>query len=179
MIAERDCTAGDCRDKAAGLTHGRMTRTIVPPSFGPLGLRVALGVLFLAHAYAKAFVFTFAGSAAFFEAHGLPGWTVAPVVAAETLGGLALVAGFRARLAALGLVPVMLGVLHVHAPNGWVFNAPGGGWEFGAFLLVALLVQALVGPGAYAVDDALRARSRAASGSGTMGVDAQENTQPM
>jgi putative oxidoreductase len=40
----------------------------------------------------------------------------------------------------------------VHLPNGWVFSAPNGGWEYPAFLIVASVVQALVGAGAYAVN---------------------------
>ena len=39
----------------------------------------ALGAVFLAHAGAKAFIFTFAGTAQYFEAHGFPGWTAWPV----------------------------------------------------------------------------------------------------
>lgn len=111
-------------------------------------LRVALGAVFLAHAYAKAAVFTFPGTEAFFEESGLPGWTAYPVFAAELVGGLALLVGYRARLAALGLVPVMLGALVPHAGNGWMFTSPGGGWEYVAFLLVALGAQAILGDGA-------------------------------
>ena len=114
----------------------------------PLLLRVALGAVFLAHAYAKAALFTFPGTAAFFAAHGLPGWTAYPVFAAELLGGAALVVGYRTRLAALGLVPVMLGGLVPHVGNGWMFTSPGGGWEYVAFLLVALAAQAVLGDGA-------------------------------
>lgn len=111
-------------------------------------LRVALGAVFLAHAYAKAAVFTFPGTEAFFEESGLPGWTAYPVFAAELVGGLALLLGYRARLAALGLMPVMLGALVPHVENGWMFTSPGGGWEYVAFLLVALAAQAALGDGA-------------------------------
>lgn len=125
---------------------------------GPTVLRVALGAVFLAHAGAKAFIFTFAGTAQFFEAHGFPGWTAWPVFLAELLGGLALVAGFRTRWVALGLVPVMLGALKPHLVNGWMFTNSGGGWEYVAFLLLALVAQALLGSGAYALDGARAAR---------------------
>jgi hypothetical protein len=37
------------------------------------------------------------------------------------------------------LLPVLLGALMVHAPNGWVFNAPNGGWEYPAFLALTAL----------------------------------------
>jgi putative oxidoreductase len=39
----------------------------------------------------------------------------------------------------------------VHLPNGWVFSAANGGWEFPALWTVLLVVQALLGAGAYAV----------------------------
>ncbi len=39
----------------------------------------------------------------------------------------------------------------VHVPNGWVFSAQGGGWEYPLFLIAASGVQALLGGGAFAV----------------------------
>ncbi|AKV03358.1 putative membrane protein [Labilithrix luteola] len=128
-------------------------------AFGPTALRIALGSVFVAHALAKAFTFTFPGTVQFFESFGIPGFTVYPVFFAELLGGLSLIVGFRTRAVALLLVPVMLGALVPHINNGWMFSNNGGGWEYVAFLIVALGAQALVGSGAYAVDSALsRAR---------------------
>ena len=118
----------------------------------PTALRMALGAVFIAHAYAKAFLFTFSGTAAFFAAHGFPGWTAYPVFAAELLGGLALLAGFRVRAASIGLIPIMLGAIVPHASQGWMFSNPGGGWEYVAFLIVALGAQSLLGSGAFALD---------------------------
>jgi putative oxidoreductase len=127
----------------------------------PSALRVALGAVFLAHAYAKAFVFTFPGTAAYFASHGFPGWTAYPVFAAELFGGLALVVGFQVRAVSLALIPIMLGALVPHISLGWMFTNAGGGWEYVAFLLVALVAQALLGSGAYALDRALaRAEAR-------------------
>ena len=119
--------------------------------FAGLTLRVALGGVMLAHGLAKIFVFTLPGAAGFFEAHGFPGWTAYPVTALEILGGAMLVAGVYTRLAAAVLIPVMLGALLVHAPNGWMFTNPGGGWEYVAFLIAALLAQSLLGDGAWAL----------------------------
>lgn len=128
--------------------------------FAPTLLRVALGAVFLAHAYAKAFLFTFAGTEQYFAAHGFPSFSVYPVFAAELLGGLALIAGYRSRVVALALVPVMLGALGPHLANGWMFTNQGGGWEYVAFLIGALLVQALLGDGALSVS-AWRPHTRA------------------
>ena len=149
-----------------------MSRFESSPSLGATVLRVALGAVFLAHAWAKAFVFTFAGTEQFFEAHGFPGWTAWPVFLAELLGGLALVAGFRTRWVALGLVPIMLGALKPHLANGWMFSNAGGGWEYVAFLILALVTQSLVGSGAFAVDGMRARRAASTEGSGLTGVHA-------
>ncbi len=114
-------------------------------------LRLGLGAVFLAHGFAKIFLFTLPGTAQFFAANGFPGWTAYPVTAAEVLGGAALVLGVRTRMVGVALLPVMLGALLVHLPSGWMFSAEGGGWEYVAFLLVALGAQILLGDGAFAL----------------------------
>lgn len=120
-------------------------------SFAPTLLRGGLGAVFLAHSYAKLAIFTMPGTVAFFEAHGFPGWTAYPVLALELLGGTALLLGFHTRLVALALIPVMAGALIPHLGNGWMFTNSGGGWEYVAFLMVALATQTLLGGGALAV----------------------------
>jgi putative oxidoreductase len=116
-------------------------------------LRVSMGLLFLAHgAVLKLGTFGLAGTMGYFGSIGYPPVLGAVVIAAEILGGLALVAGIGVRVVSLAFVPLMLGALLQHAGNGWVFSAPGGGWEFPAFWTVALLVQAGLGAGACALD---------------------------
>jgi len=120
--------------------------------WGALVLRVSLGAMFIAHGLIlKYFTYTLAGTAQFFESIGYPGALAYAVFFAETLGGIALVLGFQTRLVALALLPVLIGAIMVHAGNGWVFSAQGGGWEYPAFLIVASLVQALLGGGALAI----------------------------
>jgi putative oxidoreductase len=114
-------------------------------------LRLSLGVMFIAHAWLKLGVFTVPGFAGFLGQVGLPGFLAWPIILAEAIGGLALVLGVYARAVSVALLPVLLGALMVHAGNGWVFNAPNGGWEYPAFLAVAALVQALAGDGALAL----------------------------
>lgn len=114
-------------------------------------LRLGLGTMFIAHALLKYFVFTLPGTAQFFGSLGLPPLLAYPVFAAELVGGVLLIAGWHSRWVALALVPVMLGATWAHAGNGWLFTAPQGGWEYPAFLTVALLVQALLGDGALAL----------------------------
>jgi len=121
-------------------------------AYGALVLRVALGALLIAHFALKYFVFTPAGTAQFFDSIGLPPALAYLTMLVELVAGVALVLGIWARLAALAAVPVLLGaVVFVHLANGFFFSVPNGGWEYPAFWAVALLVQALVGDGAYAL----------------------------
>lgn len=127
---------------------------MIDPRLAPYGafvLRVALGVMFVAHAYLKLAVFTVAGFQGFLASLGLPAALAWPIILAELFGGLALVLGIYGRAVALLLLPVLLGALAVHAPNGWLFTAANGGWEYPAFLMVAAAVQVLVGDGAFAL----------------------------
>jgi putative oxidoreductase len=120
--------------------------------YAALVLRLTLGVLFLVHAGVKLFVFTPAGTAAFFGAVGLPPALAYLVIAAEVLGGLALILGLWTRLVALALVPILLGaIVTVHGANGFGFSNPKGGWEYPAVWAIALVVLALMGDGALAL----------------------------
>jgi putative oxidoreductase len=120
--------------------------------YAALILRITLGVLFLVHAGLKIFVFTPAGAAQFFGSLGLPPFLAYLTILAEVVGGFALILGFHARWAALALVPILLGaIVMVHGPAGFFFNNPNGGWEYLALWIVALLAQALLGDGPYAL----------------------------
>lgn len=127
-----------------------------PVALAALLLRLGLGTMFIAHALLKYFVFTLPGTAQFFGSLGLPPVLAYPTFAAELVGGVLLLAGWHSRWVALALVPVMLGATWAHAGNGWLFTAPQGGWEYPAFLTLALLVQALLGDGALALRRAAR-----------------------
>jgi putative oxidoreductase len=117
-------------------------------------LRLALGSMFIAHALLKVFVFTLPGTVQFFESVGLPGFLAYVTIAAELVGGLMLVLGIGTRWVAALLIPVLLGATWTHAPNGWLFTAANGGWEYPAFLSVAAFAQALLGDGAFALSSA-------------------------
>lgn len=120
--------------------------------YAALILRVALGIMFLAHSlYLKVFVFTLPGTVGFFESLGLPAIAAYLTIFAEIAGGIALILGIQTRLVSVALLPVLLGATWVHAGNGWLFSAEGGGWEYPVFLTVAAVVQALLGDGAHAV----------------------------
>ena len=131
------------------------------PDSAALVLRVSLGVLFVAHALLKYFVFTLPGTAQFFTSLGLPGVLAYVTFAAELVGGILLLLGIATRAVALGLIPILLGATWAHAGNGWVFSAPNGGWEYPAFWTLMLVVQALLGNGALALRGSAPALQRA------------------
>ena len=130
----------------------------VTAPYAALLLRLTLGVVFIAHGLFKVLVLQWPETTAFFVAHGFPEWTAYPVFVAEVLGGAALVAGFYTRAVAMALLPVLLGAFTVHWPNGWYFGGANGGWEYIAVLFAALLVQAGLGDGCFALA-ALRSAS--------------------
>lgn len=116
-------------------------------------LRITLGAMYLAHSVIlKLFTFGLSGTAAYFVSIGLPSWLAYATFAAEAIGGAMLVLGIQARWVALALTPALLGaIIWAHAANGWVFTAPGGGWEYPAYLIVLSLAQFALGDGSYAL----------------------------
>lgn len=78
------------------------------------------------------------------------GFVMHYVVLAHLCGGALLAFGLLTRLAAAIQVPVLLGAVVAHAPDG-IF-ALGQSLEFAAFVLVALLFIVVAGPGRLSVD---------------------------
>ena len=72
--------------------------------------------------------------------------------------------GLYTRFISLALTPLLIGaIVTVHAANGWLFSSAGGGWEFPAFWAATLVVQALLGDGAFALKIPSPARLAAAT----------------
>jgi putative oxidoreductase len=116
-------------------------------------LRVTLGLAFLAHGLAlKVMTFGIGGTMGYFGSIGYPPVFGAIVAVAEVAAGVALIAGVWVRAVSLLAIPIMVGATIQHLPNGWVFTAAGGGWEFPAMWTALLLVQAGLGAGAWALD---------------------------
>lgn len=121
-------------------------------AYGVLLLRIALGVMFIAHSVIlKLMTFTLAGTAQFFVSIGLPSWLAYATFLAEAIGGALLVLGVQTRWVALALSPILLGATWVHSANGWVFTAANGGWEYPLYLFLLCIAQAMLGDGAYAL----------------------------
>ena len=115
-------------------------------------LRIAVGVVFMAHGGQKLFVFGLDGVTGAFAGMGVPfAGIVGPLVAiGELLGGFALIAGIFTRLAGVGLSVIMLGAIFTaHLAAG--FFLPNG-YEFVLTLFAATAALALTGPGRYSVD---------------------------
>ncbi len=125
---------------------------INPADYGVTLLRLTLATMFLAHGLLKVFVFTLPGTAGFFESVGFPGFLAYVVAPAEIIAGVALLVGFRTRLVAAAMIPLLLGATTVHAGNGWVFSSANGGWEYPAYLVIAAIAQSLLGSGILALD---------------------------
>jgi putative oxidoreductase len=138
--------------------------------YATLILRVALGLMFLAHSvYLKLFVFTLPGTAQFFVGLGLPGWFAYAVFTVEAVGGLLLILGAQTRWVALALAPILAGATWAHWGNGWMFGYEHGGWEYPLYLTVLALVQGMLGDGAWALS---KSRAVAYSLSRARGVEA-------
>ena len=114
-------------------------------------LRVTLGAMYVSHAWFKITAFGVAGFAGWLDSLGLPGFMAGPVIALELVGGVLILTGFYTRYVSIALLPVLAVATWVHAPNGLIFSNANGGWEYPVFLMIASVVQALIGDGALAL----------------------------
>lgn len=127
----------------------------VATSLGAATLRLTLGVAFLAHGpYFKGYVTGVAEQEAQFAALGYPSILAWPVLVVEGLAGIAFILGFEVRLFALICLPILVAAIEAHSGHGWLFASPGGGWEYPAFWAGALVAQAFLGPGGFAISRA-------------------------
>ncbi|MCY1266978.1 putative oxidoreductase CatD [compost metagenome] len=124
--------------------------------YAALLLRIALGVMFLAHGLTKLLVFTPAGTAGFFQSVGFPGFLAYPVIAFEILAGILLVLGVYARWVGAIAAVQLLVASTVHFGNGWSFTNTNGGWEYPVFLVMSALAVTLTGEGACALKPSKR-----------------------
>ncbi len=88
---------------------------LASPPMAPSPCALALGVMFIAHAYLKFAVFTVPGFAGFLGSVGLPAAWPGRSSWPNSLGGVAILVGFHSRLVSLALLPILLGALVIHA----------------------------------------------------------------
>lgn len=127
-------------------------------------LRLALGVVIFPHGIQKTLGW-FGGAGfhrtmAFFTQSGIPAVFAFLAICAEFLGGLGLIVGFLSRIAAFGIICVMLvAVFRVHLANGffmnWAGNQKGEGFEFHILAIGIGLAILIRGAGALSVDRAV------------------------
>ena len=130
------------------------------PTWAALPLRVALGLVFIAHGAQKVFgVWGGAGLAKYTAGEPpfgwmQPGWLWLYAAAfAELVGGVLVLLGLLTRLGALVIVPVMLvAIFGVH----WgAFFMSARGIEFALTLLMVALALLILGGGRASLDEAL------------------------
>lgn len=134
--------------------------------WGPLAVRLAIGVIFAAHGAQKLFGvfggYGLEGTGQFMASLGLtPGYLMALLAgSAEFFGGLALLLGVLVRPAAAALAFAMVvAIFSVHLDKG-LFMA-NNGYEFALALLAASVSLLVSGAGRLSVDAAMAARAAA------------------
>lgn len=119
--------------------------------YGPLLLRILLGLLFIAHLYWKVAVRP-GGLEGWFEGLvklGYPPYVPLYVVSAELAGALLLIPGVMSRYVALYALPMMLGAAQFWwTRKGFYFTDAGA--ELPLVWMALLGLQAVLGDGPYA-----------------------------
>jgi putative oxidoreductase len=127
-------------------------------------LRVVLGVVFFAHGAQKMLGwfggFGFHGTMGAFTQMGMPAALAFLIICTEFFGGLGLIVGLLARIAAFGIGGLMIGAIFmVHLPNGffmnWMGTQKGEGFEFHLLALAMAAALLLRGAGAFSLDRTL------------------------
>ncbi len=129
-----------------------------PTNLALLGLRVALGAVFLAHGLNHVFGGgRIPGTARWVESLGMrPGVLHAWLASLTEIGsGALLVVGLLTPFAGAGVVGVMVVAwITNHLKKGFFIFRPGEGWEYVMVLTVLGLALAVLGPGAWSIDHA-------------------------
>jgi len=129
--------------------------------YGPLLLRISLGLVMMGHGSQKLFG-AFGGgglsqTAGFFDQIGIvPGSLWAVVVAVvETFGGLLVFIGLLTRVAAVLIaITMFVAMVWVHLPNGFFLS--NRGIEFTLVLTAMAAALAVTGPGAVSADTMMK-----------------------
>ena len=133
-------------------------------------VRLVLGVVFFAHGAQKMLGwfggYGFHGTMGFFtQQMGIPAPLAFLAICAEFFGGLGLILGLLARIAALGIITNMLvAIVTVHTANGFFMNwsgqQKGEGFEYHLLAITLALIVVIKGSGALSVDRMLAGSDR-------------------
>src|ERR1700710_2088583 len=130
-----------------------------PPALGLLLIRLAVGIVFIAHGYNHIYGGgKIAGTGRWFESLGMkPGWLHAWTASVTELGaGVLLVLGLLTPFAGAGVVGVMLVAwITNHRKNGFFIFRPGEGYEYVMVLTFAGLMFSGTGGGNWSLDHAV------------------------
>ena len=159
---------------APSVVLGRALRAVLGThrDAGATVARVGLGLLMFPHGAQHMFGwfggYGFAGTYGWMTGTlGFPGALAALAIVTELVGSLTLIVGLGGRIAALGVIGLMLGAASTHAPNGFFMNwfgvLPSGqeGFEYHLMTIVLALVVVVRGSGALSIDRALAAPDKA------------------
>ncbi|NRF40904.1 DoxX family protein [Pedobacter foliorum] len=109
-------------------------------------LRIFTSLLFLAHAIVRITGGTIDRFGGFLKGKGFVYGTafVWGITAFEIVGGLLLIAGYFKKWISIGfIVMLLIGIIIIHAENGWFVGEHGsGGIEYSAILIVCFIVIA-------------------------------------
>lgn len=128
--------------------------------YGLLLIRVALGVIMVAHGAQKLFTYGYPGVVGGMTQMGLPvpAISAALVIAAELGGGILVLAGLFTRFAAASFAFAMaVAAIQVHGAAGFFMPT---GYEFTLMLALTSLGLVLTGPGRLSIDALIAGRRR-------------------
>ena len=147
-------------DEKGGSMLQKLIRT--DDDIGGLVLRVMLGIVFFPHGAQKLFGWFggngFSGTMAFFtDKMGIPAVLAFLAIMAESVGAVAVIAGFLTRIGALGIgTNMVVAIFMVHLPNGffmnWVGNQKGEGFEYHLLVIAIALTLVIKGGGKWSID---------------------------
>jgi putative oxidoreductase len=136
-----------------------MLEGIALRTFVPLLLRAGLAVVFIYHGLGKVRPEANYGMSWMPADHALPGAVQALVAWGELLGGVAIALGLLARVAAVGIIIIMLGAIYtVHLQHG--FGLEHGGYEYNFALIIMALCLVLGGAGTMSLDRVIHVKTR-------------------
>ncbi len=128
---------------------------------GLLFARLTLGFVIFPHGAQKLLGLFggngFSGTFNYFTGNGIPALIAILVILGESLGSIALIAGFFGRFMAFGIGIIMLGAIFmVHLQNGffmnWFGKQAGEGYEYHLLAIGLAVIIMLKGSGAFSLD---------------------------